>query len=161
LTTLGVFRDDAYNAMAALPQNQYTTSAVATSQTLAAAVIAGAQEVYFNTTGPTGAVTYTTDTAANIIARLQNSVQVQLNALGQAGIGSVGTPFPGVPNLFNVSYYLDISNNGSAGSITLAAGTGVTITGTATILFATSRGFLVTVTGPATITIQNIGSGGV
>jgi hypothetical protein len=158
MTTLGTFRDDYYNSMAALGQNQFTSFATAGSLVLSATVMAGAQEVYVQPTAA-GTATYTTDTAANIIARLQNAVQAQLNALGQAGISSVGSPPPGVPNLFNASYYLDIMNPG-AGTITLAAGTGVTFgTGTYSVLTATSTGFLVTVTGPASVTIQRISSG--
>jgi hypothetical protein len=159
MTTLGVFRDDYYNSMAALSQNQFTTYSTAGAYTIPAASMAGAQEVYFASTAPGGAVNYTTDTAANIVARLQNAVLAQLQATGF--LSQAGAVAPGVPNLYNVSYYLDIINPNAGGTITLVAGTGVTITGTATIAAQTSRGFLVTVTGPTSVTIQNIGAGGV
>jgi hypothetical protein len=157
MTTLGVFRDDFYNAMAVLAQNQYTTFATAGSLTLTAAQLAGAQEVYINSTADGGAVTYTTDTAANIIARLQVAVLAQLQASGNLQ-NNPGVS-PGIPNIYNVSYFLSIINNG-AGTITLAAGSGVTLgTGTNSVSAATNRGYLVTITGPNSVTIQTVGSG--
>jgi hypothetical protein len=159
MTTLGTFRDDFYNSMAVLAQNQYVTNAVVGSQTIPAAQMAGAQECYLSVS-PTGASTYTTDTAANIIARLQNAVQVALNAAGQQGAGTQGSPAPGVPNLFNTSYYFEIINTNGTGTITLAAGAGVTLgTSSNALIVSSTRGWLVTVTGPATVTIQTVGSG--
>jgi hypothetical protein len=158
MTTLGVFRDDFYNAMSTLAQNQYTSFATGGSLTLSAAQMAGAQEVYVNATATGGAVTYTTDTAANIIARLQVAVIAQLQASGnlQQSPGSA----VGIPNIFNVSYFLNIANTSAGGTITLAAGTGVTLgTGTNSVAVNTNRGYLVTVTGPNSVTIQTVGSG--
>lgn len=158
MTTLGVFRDDYYNPMAALPQNQYNTFATAGSLTLSAALLAGAQECYINASATGGAVNYTTDTAANIIARMQNAVSAQLQATGnlQQSPGAA----VGIPNIFNVSYYLSIINSSAGGTITLVAGAGVTLgTGTNTIAVNSNRGYLVTVTGPNSVTIQTVLSG--
>jgi hypothetical protein len=162
MTTLGVFRDDYYNCMAALAQNQYATTTQATGTVLAATNIAGAQEVYLLFSGQ-AAISVTTDTAANIIARLQNAVAVQYQASGvlQQSPGAA----IGVPNLLNCSYYFDIINNNSA-SITMAGGAGVTMNGliygaagSAVILTATTMGFLVTITGPNSVTITRIAAG--
>lgn len=58
------------------------------------------------------------------------------------------------------SYDLEIMNS-SAGTTTLVAGAGVTLTGTMTIATNTARFFVVTVTGAATMTIQQVGSGSI
>jgi hypothetical protein len=101
----------------------------------------------------------TTDTAVNIIARLQTAVASAQQA-SLAGFGAGVQPPPGIPNLFNLTYTLVIVNNGTtSGSITLAGGTGVTIVGTATIAFATSRTFVVSILSPTTLTITNVVSG--
>lgn len=156
MTTLGVFRDDFYNAMAVLSQNQYTSYSTAGAYTIPAASIAGAQEVYFSTSGPAANVNYTTDTAANIIARLQTAVIAQLQASGNLQ-QAPGTA-PGIPNTYNISYFFSLINT-SGFTVTLVGGSGVTISGTATTLTATNTGWLVTVTGPNTVTFQRVGSG--
>lgn len=56
------------------------------------------------------------------------------------------------------SYVLEITNT-SAGTTTLTAGAGVTLTGTMTIATMTTRRFNVLVTGIGTITIQSTGVG--
>ena len=59
------------------------------------------------------------------------------------------------------TYKLRIAQSG-AGTLTLAGGTGVTITGTATVATTTFRDFMVVVSGTATAplyTITNIGTG--
>ena len=138
MATLGVFTDEFYNASAKMSSGLY----VATTQnggTLTAVQLCGAQENYLALSGQTGAQALTTDTAVNIIARL----------LGM-----------GVPNIVGLSFFTQlVNNNTSSGAITLTGGTGVTITGTNTIAITTSRQYLVTVTGPTTITFQNVGSG--
>jgi hypothetical protein len=49
--------------------------------------------------------------------------------------------------------------NSSAGITTVVGGTGVTITGTATLAVGSFRDFLVTVTGAASMTFQSVGTG--
>jgi len=155
---LGVFRDDFYNASAVLGSGQYKTS-TQNGGTIAASLMAGAQENYLAFSGQTTAQGLTTDTAANIIAQIQSAVNTALIA-SQSGLGAAVVPPAGVPNLFNLSYFLQIvNNNTSVAVITLTGGTGVTISGTNTLAITTSRQFLVTITGPAAITMQNVGSG--
>jgi hypothetical protein len=153
MTTLGVFRDDFYNAMAVLPQNQYNTISTAGALTISAANIAGATENYLAASGATTGVNYTTDTAANIIAQIQTAL-----AKGAAANGGNGQP-PGVPNLNSVSFYFELINNGT-GIVTLVGGAGVTLgTGTETAAVGGTRGWIVTVTSPTTVSLQTIGSG--
>jgi hypothetical protein len=154
MTTLGVFRDDFYNATAVLPQNQYNATAVAGALTLSAAVLSGATENYLAASGAAAAVNYTTDTAANIIANIQTTL-----AKSAAANGGTGQP-PGVPNLVNVSFYFELINNAATFTVTLVGGTGVTLgTGAATVVTGGTRGWIVTVTSPTTVSMQTIGSG--
>jgi hypothetical protein len=156
MTALGVFRDDFYNAVSALAQSQVVTTTAGTS-TLPASSIAGAGDCYLDVSGG-AAVTYTTDSAINIIAAIQNAVAVAY----KQGLGSFAAgvnPPPGVPNLFNMSWTLTI-NNQNSGSITLTGGAGVTLVGTnaATIVTVTSRVYVVTITSPTTVTVQSVGA---
>ena len=100
-------------------------------------------------------MTYTTDSAINIIAAIQIAVA---NAYKQ-GLGAFAAgvnPPPGVPNLFNVTWTLTISNFGT-GLLTLTGANGVTVLGTATTITASSqRVFLVTITSPTTVTLQSV-----
>jgi len=91
--------------------------------------------------GATAAVTSTTDTATNII-----------NAIG-----------PGV-FLGMTFMFMYVNVNTSSGAVTLAAGTGVTLSGTTTVPIAAMRVFVGTVTNVTTpaVTIQGafaVGSG--
>jgi hypothetical protein len=100
-----------------------------------------------------------TDTAVNIISRLQSAVATAY-AASLAGFGAGVQPPPGVPNLFNLTFLLVVVNNNSAsGAITLAGGAGVTINGTATVAITTSRVYQVSVTSPTTVVLQNLFSG--
>ena len=56
----------------------------------------------------------------------------------------------------NQTYLLVLANGQGTGVLTLAGGTGVTITGTATVATSTARLFMVTVNGPTTMTFQNL-----
>lgn len=155
MTSLGVFRDDFYNAVSALAQSQSNATVLASGSTLPASLLAGAGDVYLNTSGGV-AVAFTTDSAINIIALIQIAVA---NAYKQ-GLGSFAAgvnPPPGVPNLFNMTWTLTI-NNQNTGLLTLTGGAGVTIAGTATIATVTSRVFVVTVTSPTTVTMQSVGA---
>jgi len=112
-----------------LPATQYT-SISAGNGTLAAGNMEGAADV---TLASSGATAMTTRTAAQIIANIPNA---------QTGM----------------SYRLRVYNT-NAGTLTLTGGTGVTITGTATIATNVWRDYYVTITGASTITMQNLGSG--
>lgn len=152
MTALGAFRDDFYNAGAALTAAQYTATAQA-SGTLSANALAGAQENFILSSGATA---LTTDTAVNIIARIQSSVATAY-AASLTGFGAGVNPAPGAPNLFNVTFVVIIENT-NAGTLTITAGTGVTLVGTATILTANQRTWVVTITSPTTVTMQTVGA---
>jgi hypothetical protein len=150
MTALGVFRDDFYNAAAALTETQYTVTAQA-SGTLAASAIAGARNCVVLSSGATA---LTTDTALNIIAQIQNAVATAYKQ-GLGAFAAGVNPPPGVPNLFNVTYTLTIVNT-NAGTLTLTGGTGVTLSGTTTVTTAAERVYLVTITSPTTVSIQGM-----
>lgn len=168
MTNLGAFRDDFYNAINVLPESQSVNGPTATA-TLTAAQLTGAQEVVIAVgNGAAAAQTYTTDTAANIIAALQTAVAtaVKANVGGQASALG-GVPPLGVPNLFNVAYTVTIANQGTTAASALAAGTGVTIaavnagmTATAIALGApnapVATRYVVTITGPASVTFTRV-----
>lgn len=153
MTALGVFRDDFYNAVSALAQTQYNATTQATGTVLSASIMAGAGDCYISASGQ-AATAITTDSAINIIAQIQNAVATAY----KQGLGSFAAgvnPPNGVPNLFNTSWSLEIVNFNSA-TITLTGGTGVTITGVATVLTNTARQFVVTITSPTTVVIQSV-----
>ncbi len=107
----------------------------ATVGTLAAGMITGGSEVVVITTNATPG-TQTTRTAVQMFADDPTAF------LGQA-------------------YLLRIANSG-AGTLTLAGGTGVTVTGTATVATTTFRDFIVSYGGTLaspTVTITNVGLG--
>jgi len=148
MATLGVFRDDFYNAISVLPQSQYKTT-TQNGGTLVAANMCGAGDCYLAASGQTAAQAVTTDSAVNIINQLLAATAGQAVPTGN-----------GIPNTVSVTWTLTIiNNNTSSGQITLTGGAGVTITGTNTIAITTSRIYLCTITGPSTITMQNVGSG--
>ncbi|SRR6266516_1604474 len=112
-----------------------------------------------------------TDTTSFVATAAQTAGTnfVTLDLAGTLGAGAnITTPsaidlLAAVPNGFvGQSYRLRIRNTSSANfAWTLVGGTGVTITGTATIAQNKYRDFVVTFTGPTTVTIQNIGGGDV
>ena len=160
MTHLGVFRDDFYNAVSVLPQSQLTAS-TQNGGTISATVLAGAGDCYASFSGQAGAQALTTDTAVNIIAQIQNAVATAYKQ-GLGAFAAGVNPPPGVPNLFNMVYTLTILNfNSASGAITLSQGTGVTITGTATLAINTERTFIVTVTSPTTVTMQSMYAGAI
>lgn len=121
------------------PGAAYHADSNAAAHVLTAANLTGSSaEVVLALTGALAAgANATTDTAANIVA-----------ALPSAAVG--------------VSYKLRIINESSgAFSWTVVGGTGVTVTGTATIAQNTWREFIVKVTAMATpaVTLQNVGTG--
>jgi len=101
-----------------------------TGTTWTAADIAGADYTVLATSGATA---LTTPTAAQIIAAVPG--------------WEVGD-----------SYRLRIYNT-NAGTLTLTGGTGVTITGTATLATNVWREYIVSYTGAGAVTMQNIGAG--
>jgi hypothetical protein len=137
------------------PNPASVTTLTATGQITSSGLIAGATSVASNTTvgnstltaakmltgnilrsGSTAPYTDTTDTATNILASIPNAV---------AGVG----------------YELTIANT-VAFTETLAAGTGVTLSGTTAIAASASRKYVVTITNVSTpaVTITGVSSGG-
>jgi hypothetical protein len=115
--------------MAQLPNTQFT-SISSGNGTFAASAVEGAQDVTLATSGATA---MTTRTAAQTIANIPNW------EIGQ-------------------SYRLRIYNT-NGGTLTITGGTGVTITGTATIATNVWRDYYVTYTGANTVGWQNLGAG--
>lgn len=130
MTALGVFRDDFYNPIEVLPQAVQSSSAG--NITLSPAQMLGGQ---LTVLAATTATALTTATAAALYAAAQ--------AL--------------LPNPAGVSYILRISATGAG--MTLTGGAGVTISGTATVATNTYRDWLVTLVGPTSVTLLNIGAG--
>lgn len=162
MASLGVFRDDFYNAISVLPQSQqgsFTTSQVGT--TLPASLLAGAGDAYATYSGQAVAQSQTTDSAVNIIAQLQSAVatayKAQLTSFG-AGVA----PPIGVPNLFNLTWTVSLVNqNTASGALTLTAGTGVTLatngTASATVIAVGSTAiYVATVVSPTTINLTRV-----
>jgi hypothetical protein len=94
------------------------------------------RSVFLNTTA-NGANALTTRTATQLVTDLTNLIGF-------------------VPPI-GYSWDFEIQNTGN-NTVTLTAGSGVTINGTATVATNTNRSFVCTVTGPTTITVQNVGS---
>lgn len=157
MTQLGVFNDSYYNSSAVLPQSGIATT-TQNGGVAAASLLVGAQDQYAVFSGQAGAQAITLDTAANIIAALQTTVNTQNTAAGNP----LGVQPAGAPNLTLLSYTLTIVNNNTAsGAITLTAGTGVTLTAGAAIAITTSVTFVVKVTSPTTVSITRVASGAV
>jgi hypothetical protein len=120
----------AINRATRVPPTKFSTAALENT-TLAAGNITGALAVTFINTGTTPA-TLTTRTAA------------QMFADHEAAVGD--------------TYLLFIRNgSGSANTLTVGAGTGVTLTGTMTIAQNVTRMFHVTFVSGTAVTIQNMG----
>lgn len=163
----GVFSDDFYNSIHVLPASVAVNGPTGTA-TLSGAQLTGALEVDLAVgNGAASAQTYTTDTAVNIIAALNNALATAYKAqLTSFGAG-VNPPIAGLPNLFNVSWTVTIENQGTTAASALAAGTGVTIaainagmTATAIALGApnapVATRYVVTVTSPTTVTFTRV-----
>lgn len=125
------------------PNAKYGTNSATAATTLTAAQLTGGfVDVVLAMTGALAAAAVaTTDTAKNIIAAIPQ---------GQAYVG--------------YSYKLRVINESSgAFAWTVSGGTGVTVTGTATVAQNQWRDFIVKVTAlgsASTITLQDIGSNG-
>jgi hypothetical protein len=161
MSNLGVFRDDFYNAIHALPASQVAAGPTATG-VIAATLLAGALES--NTSVGGTSQTYTTDTAVNIIAQLQNAVAAAAKANVGGLAASLGAiPPNGAPNLFNVSWVIAINVSGVTTGATLAAGTGVTfgtalgtLSNTALGTGTTPARYVAQVTGATTLTLTRV-----
>jgi hypothetical protein len=120
--------------------DDYNVDSTATAHVLTAAtyLTGGATGVILAMTGAlTGATTATTDTAANIIAAI-----------------------PQAQRYIGFTYRLRVINESSGDfAWTIAGGTGVTITGTATVAQDTWREYVVTIATATTVTLQNVGTG--
>lgn len=160
MTALGVFRDTFYNAIHALPAVQASVGPSATG-VIAASMLSSAIENIVQVTGTSQ--TFTTDTAANIIANLQNAVATAQKAnVGGFAASLSDTPPLGVPNLFNVSFIVTIDAMTAVTGATLAAGAGVTfgtalsgLSNTALSLTAPNR-YVAQVTGAASLTLTRV-----
>jgi hypothetical protein len=123
----GVFSDDFYNAIHILPASIAVNGPVATG-TLQATQLVGALEVDLAVgNGAATAQTYTTDSAVNIIAALNNAVATAYKQGLGAFAAAVNPPTAGLPNLFNLSWTLTISNQGTTANSVFAAGAGVAL----------------------------------
>jgi hypothetical protein len=163
----GVFTDDFYNAIHVLPASIAVNGPTATA-TLTGAQLTGALEVDIAVGNGAGAAqTYTTDTAVNIIAALNNALATAYKAGLGAFAASVNPPTAGLPNLFNLTWTVSFSNQGTTAASALAAGAGVTIaaqnagmTATAIALGAPNAPvltrYVVTVTSPTTVTFTRV-----
>lgn len=138
VVNFGAFSQAAFSQLLGLCGSQVNTIAQAGAATIPSGYLTGAMSVFLlnSAAAPT---TQTTQTATQLVADL-------LAAFGVAALPP------------NFSYDLQISNSG-AGTYTLAGGTGVTITGLATIANNANRQFNVKVTSNTTITITDIGGG--
>jgi len=158
MANLGVFRDEFYNSIHALTEAQANVGPTATG-VLSASIIAGAAECFTSVGGTSQ--TYTTDTAANIIAQLQTAVATAQKANVGGFASALGsTPPLGVPNLFNMSWVLNINGQATTAA-TLAGGTGVTLAAIGTLSptvlnIAGESVYVCTVTGPASITMTRV-----
>jgi hypothetical protein len=164
----GVFSDDFYNAIHVLPASAAVNGPTGTG-TLTGVQLTGALEVDLAVgNGAATAQTYTTDTAVNIIAALNNALATAYKSGLGAFAASVNPPTAGLPNLFNVSWTVTISNQGTTTASVLANGTGVTLASQNAGLTSTSipaaaaantpavTRYVVTVTSPTTVTFTRV-----
>jgi hypothetical protein len=163
----GVFSDDFYNAIHILPASIAINGLTATG-TLGATSLVGALEVDLAVgNGAAAAQTYTTDTAVNIIAALNNAVATAYKQGLGAFAAAVNPPTQGLPNLFNLSWTLTISNQGTTANSVFAAGTGVSLASQNAGMTASQIAlgapnapvmtrYVVTVTSPTTVTFTRV-----
>jgi hypothetical protein len=114
-----------------------TFAASVTTGTIAAGILTGATTIYLNSASTTPG-NQTTRTAAQLIADLT---------------AALGFPVP-----IGYTWEITITQTG-AGTMTLVAGTNVTLTGTMTIANATTRQFVGQVTSATAVTITSVGTG--
>lgn len=163
----GVFTDDFYNAIHILPASIAVNGPIVTG-VVSATQLVGALEVDLAVGNAAAAAqTYTTDTAVNIIAALNNAVATAYKQGLGAFSASVNPPTAGLPNLFNLSWTLTISNQGTTANSVFAGGTGVTLASQNAGMTATQIAlgapnapvvtrYVVTVTSPTTVTFTRV-----
>ena len=163
----GVFSDDFYNAIHILPAAIAINGPVVTGL-LSGTQLVGALEVDIAVGNGAGAAqTYTTDTAVNIIAALNNALATAYKQGLGAFAASVNPPTTGLPNLFNLTWTVTISNQGTTANSVFASGTGVTLasqnagmTASQIVLGAPNAPvqtrYVVTVTSPTTVTFTRV-----
>lgn len=105
-----------------------------------------------NTTITTFAAGQLTGTDYNIYANTANTPGTITTRTATLMVGDI-------PNATVGQTFITRIYHGGTGTLTIAGGTGVTITGTATIATVTWRDFAVTINTATTMTFQNIGSG--
>lgn len=143
MATRGVFDDVFFQGTDFLQDAQYGTTAVASGSLLASQTF-GASDVYLLTSGATAL----TLPAATVVVAQAALILTQSGAATPLNL------------MLNLAYRLRVLNS-NGGTLTLTAGTGNTITGTATLATNTYRDYVVTITSPATVTYQNVGSGSI
>jgi hypothetical protein len=132
---LGAFTQASAQAVLQVTGSVFNSTALLNA-TLTAGLMTGGRSVFLNTTA-NGANALTTRTATQLVTDLTNLIGF---------VPPVG-----------YSWDFEIQNTGN-NTVTLTAGSGVTINGTATVVTNTNRSFVCTVTGPGTITVQNVAS---
>lgn len=136
MKSFGAFSAEAAAQLAAVLGSLFNSISV-TVGTLAINLITGASDVFLLQTGSTPGA-QTTRTAAQLYA----DITAQFGFAPAAGF----------------QYSLTIANSG-AGTFTLTAGSGVTLTGTMTVAQNTTRSFVVTVTSATSLTITSVSVG--
>lgn len=138
VANFGAFTQSALSQILAITGVSYSTLAAGvTTGTLPGGALTGASTVYFNSASTTPG-NQTTRTAVQMIADLKAAF--------------------GLPDVIGFTWEITVTQTGS-GTMTLVAGTGVTLTGTMTIAQNTTRGFVGQVTSASTITITSVGVG--
>lgn len=145
----GVFDDLAFPVTSFLPEIQVTATAQA-SGVIPVAAIVGAT---FNVLNSSVATALTTPTAAAIYAQLVAVLQAAGIQVPQQNIANSAFFANGGP-----TWEVRIGN--TAAQLTISAGTGVTIVGTATVATTTgTTDFVLALTSPTTATLTRIGTG--
>ena len=119
-----------------LPPGKFTTIATDTTILAAASTLSGAHHTVYRTTAAgAGGIALTTRTATQM--------------------------FADIPKCYvGFSYLLTIVSQGG-GTVTLTAGTGVTLAGTATVATKVTRTFVCTFTSATALTIQSVSTGAI
>lgn len=137
LTHKGAFDESAATDVAVTLGTQLSLYNVAGPSTAPVGLLTGTDDVFVLSSNAAPG-TLTTRTAAQMYADLQLLL--------------------GLQNINNFAYTLQITNSG-AGTLTLAGGTGVTLSGTATVVTNTFRQWAVVVTNSGIITLTTTGVG--
>lgn len=139
IVNFGAYNQDAAAQTVVQCSSQQNTDAVVGAHTLVAGVLGGFDTNYLFVTAA-GGVNVTTRTAAQIYA----------DAAAALGFNP--------PTNF-IQEFIVVNTGG--GTVTLVGGTGVTISGTATIANNAVRTYTVLIASPSSVTITNVGSGSV